>query len=143
MILSTYHEDEHVLASIECGAYGYLRKEVDIDELVGAVKNVSKGIKVFDEKVHEIRDKLIQSVLLDKLVSEDERQRFKQSGLTCRELDVFKLIAAGNANAQIAKTLCLSEGTVKNCVSKAMSKLNCSNSRELAGLGAKLGVGKL
>jgi two-component system response regulator DevR len=128
LILTSFDDDEAVLAAVLAGADGYLLKEVRATSLVDAIRSVASG----------------QS-LLDPSVTERVLDRVRSPGtpsspiglLTPRETEILGLIAEGMSNREIAETLFLAEKTVKNNVSGILSKLGMQRRTQAAVLGAE------
>ncbi len=117
IILTTFDDDQMVLAGIKAGAKGYLLKDVSLDELVGGVKTVAGGGSV-------VRPAVTQRLLKG---LEGMRTEFssldRPDPLTERETEILRLMAGGYSNKEIANSLGVAEGTVKNHVSNILSKL--------------------
>ncbi|MET4581873.1 two-component system response regulator DevR [Conyzicola nivalis] len=128
LILTSFDDDEAVLAAVLAGADGYLLKEVRATSLVDAVRTVAAGETLLDPTVTE-------RVL--------DRVRIPGTGasplglLTPRETEILGLIAEGMSNREIAGTLFLAEKTVKNNVSGILSKLGMQRRTQAAVLGAE------
>ena len=120
LVLTTFDDDDAVLAALRAGARGYLLKDVTLDGLLDAIRTVAAGGRLIQPAV--------TAGLLDRLIRGDVPDRPDVSGtpgedLTPRELDVLRLMAAGWSNREIAHGLHLAEGTVKNHVSAVLLKL--------------------
>ena len=117
IILTTFDDDQLVLAGLEAGARGYLLKDVSLDQLVDAVKTVAAG------------GSLVAPVVTQRLLSGLERMHNEFTSLdrpdplTDRETEILRLMAGGYSNKEIANSLGVAEGTVKNHVSNILSKL--------------------
>lgn len=117
IILTTFDDDELVLKGIRAGAKGYLLKDVSLDELVGAIRTVADG------------GSLVRPAVTTRVVKGLERLHPEFSSLdrpdplTDRETEILRLMAGGYSNKEIANSLCVAEGTVKNHVSNILSKL--------------------
>ena len=117
IILTTFDDDQLVLAGIKAGARGYLLKDVSLDQLVDAVKTVAGG------------GSLVAPVVTQRLLSGLERMQNdftsldRPDPLTERETEILRLMAGGYSNKEIANSLSVAEGTVKNHVSNILSKL--------------------
>jgi DNA-binding NarL/FixJ family response regulator len=117
IILTTFDDDQLVLAGLKAGARGYLLKDVSLDQLVDAVKTVAAG------------GSLIAPVVTQRLLSGLERMQNEFTSLdrpdplTDRETEILRLMAGGYSNKEIANSLGVAEGTVKNHVSNILSKL--------------------
>lgn len=117
IILTTFDDDQLVLAGIKAGARGYLLKDVSLEQLVDAVKTVADG------------GSLISPVVTQRLLDGvgHMKTQFTSLGqpdpLTERETEILRLMAGGFSNKEIANSLRVAEGTVKNHVSNILSKL--------------------
>jgi two-component system, NarL family, response regulator LiaR len=121
MILTSYHEDDHIFRAIKAGALSYLLKDADPHELIGAVRAASRGESVLHP--------MVASRLLYEMRS---REQMKLADLTARELEVLKCIARGRSNTEIASDLVISEPTVKTHVSNILSKLHLADRTQAA-----------
>jgi DNA-binding NarL/FixJ family response regulator len=121
LVLTTFDDDEAVLAALRAGARGYLLKDVTLDSLLEALRTVASGGRLIQPAV--------TAGLLERLVtgqlpgSEPDGAAGPGETLTGRELEVLRLMAAGWSNREIATGLHLAEGTVKNHVSAVLLKL--------------------
>ncbi len=122
IVLTSFSEDEQVFASIKAGAQGYLMKDVLPQELVRAIRTVSKGEAQLDP---EIARKLMQEFT-------NPQPSTPKHDLTERELEVLRLIAQGKSNKEISEDLVLSEKTVKTHVSNILQKLHLSDRTQAA-----------
>ena len=117
IILTTFDDDQLVLAGIKAGAKGYLLKDVSLDQLVSAIQTVADG------------GSLVQPAVTQRLLSglEGLQNDFvsleQPDPLTDREPEILRLMAGGFSNKEIANSLGVAEGTVKNHVSNILSKL--------------------
>ena len=117
IILTTFDDDQLVLAGLKAGARGYLLKDVSLEQLVDAVKVVAGGGSLVQPG---LTDRLLRGVssLENKFASLDE-----PDPLTERETEILRLMSGGYSNKEIARSLDVAEGTVKNHVSNILSKL--------------------
>lgn len=117
IILTTFDEDQLVLNGLRAGARGFLLKDVSLDQLVGAIKTVADGGSLVQPG---LTDRLLRGVshLENKFASLDE-----PDPLTERETEILRLMSGGYSNKEIARSLDVAEGTVKNHVSNILSKL--------------------
>ncbi len=117
IILTTFDDDELVLAGIKAGARGYLLKDVSLEDLVGAVKTVAEGGTVVKPAVTQ---RLLKGLanLKNEFSSLD-----RPDPLTERETEILRLMAGGYSNKEIANSLGVAEGTIKNHVSNILSKM--------------------
>jgi DNA-binding NarL/FixJ family response regulator len=117
IILTTFDDDQLVLAGLKAGARGYLLKDVSLEQLVEAVKTVAAG------------GSLVAPVVTQRLLTGLERMHNdftsldQPDPLTERETEILRLMASGYSNKEIANSLNVAEGTVKNHVSNILSKL--------------------
>ena len=117
IILTTFDDDELVLAGIRNGAKGYLLKDVSLKELVDAIKTVADGGSIVKPAVTERLLKGLEGL-------ENEFSALdRPDPLTDRETEILRLMAGGYSNKEIANSLGVAEGTVKNHVSNILSKL--------------------
>jgi len=117
IILTTFDDDELVLAGIRSGARGYLLKDVALAELVNAIRTVSEGGSIVKPAVTQRLLKGLEN-LQNEFSSLDQ-----PDPLTDRETEILRLMAGGYSNKEIANTLGVAEGTVKNHVSNILSKM--------------------
>jgi DNA-binding NarL/FixJ family response regulator len=117
IILTTFDDHELVLAGIKAGARGYLLKDVSLAELVNAVKTVAEGGSVVKPAVTQRLLKGLENLQTD-FYSLDQ-----PDPLTDRETEILRLMAGGYSNKEIANSLGVAEGTVKNHVSNILSKM--------------------
>jgi two-component system, NarL family, response regulator len=123
IVLSTYGGDVQVLRAIKAGARGYIVKGHVHRELLDAIRSVHAGHKRIPP---EIAAELAEHAADDQLSS--------------REIDVLRLIGAGNANKQIADKLSIGETTVKNHISNILSKLGANDRAHAVTIGLKRGI---
>lgn len=117
IILTTFDDDELVLAGIQAGAKGYLLKDVELDELVDAVRAVAAGKSIVKPAVTE---RMLHGL---KQAKTEFSSLEHPDPLTDRETEILRLMAGGYSNKEIANALTVAEGTVKNHVSNILSKL--------------------
>jgi DNA-binding NarL/FixJ family response regulator len=117
IILTTFDDDELVLAGIKAGARGYLLKDVSLEELVNAVKTVANGGTIVKPAVTQRLLKGLENLKTD-FSSLD-----RPDPLTERETEILRLMASGFSNKEIANSLGVAEGTIKNHVSNILSKM--------------------
>lgn len=122
IVLTTYSGDVQVLRALRAGARAYLLKGHD-RELIETIHAVMEGRKRIPPEV---------AAELAEHATDDE--------LSEREIEVLKLIAAGNSNKQIADHLCIAEATVKSRVTNILSKLSASDRAHAVTIGLKRGI---
>lgn len=129
LILTTYETDDHILGAIEAGASGYLLKAAPQEEILAGVRSVVGGQTVL---APAIAAKLVSRMRQD---ASPPRPR-----LSARELEVLRLVAAGNSNPVIAKRLFISEATVKTHLLHVFEKLGVSDRTRAVTLALELGL---
>lgn len=123
VVLTTYKGDVQVLRAMKAGAHGYLLKNLLHKDLLDTIRAVHAGKKALSpEASYELAD------------------HATDDALTAGEVEVLKLIAAGNANKQIAAQLSVTEETVKGRVKNILSKLGASDRTHAAMIGLKRGI---
>ncbi|SIT67202.1 response regulator transcription factor [Microbacterium sp. RU33B] len=118
VILTTFDRDVEILGAVEAGAAGYLLKDAPAEEITSAIRSAASGLLVLSP---ELTARMVQ-------VMRSPRVR-----LTDRELDVLRLLETGASNREIAKTLFVTEATVKTHLVHLFEKLGVeSRSRAVA-----------
>lgn len=120
IMLTTFDADEYVFEALRAGASGFLLKDATAEALVEAVRVVAAGEALLAPSVTR---RLIADYAERPAPRAAQRARSMLSPLTERELEVMRLVATGQSNAEIAAELYLSEQTVKTHVSRILSKL--------------------
>ncbi len=131
IVLTTFDHDEYVFESLRGGASGYLLKNADPDHLADAIRAVHAGESILDPAVTK---KVIRRA------NRADAAPVLTERLTPREREVLHCVAEGATNAEIAETLCLAEGTVKNHVSHILGKLGARSRAEAARLAMEWGL---
>ncbi len=116
VILTTFDDDQLVLAGLKSGARGYLLKDVSLEQLVEAVHTVAAGGSLVSPAVTQRLKAGIERV------GTSFRSLEQPDPLTERETEILRLMAGGYSNKEIANSLTVAEGTVKNHVSNILSK---------------------
>jgi NarL family two-component system response regulator LiaR len=124
VVLTSYHEDEHIFPALEAGATSYLLKDVDMEELAEAIRRSARGEVTLHPRV--------AARILQELQGARQEQVNPFTELTKRELQVLKLIANGMNNSEIADQLVISDHTVKGHVSNILSKLHLADRTQAA-----------
>ncbi len=124
IVLTSYHEDEHIFPALRAGALSYTLKDIRSEELVEIIRKAAQGESVLHPRV---ATRVIQEV---REAKRDVPPIF--ADLTQRELDVLYLLAEGFSNAAIAEKLVISEKTVKGHVSNIFSKLHMADRTQAA-----------
>ncbi len=128
IILTTFNEDEYLFNGIKSGISGYLLKDSDVDFIIRSIKNAYQDKMIFDP---DVTPKLIKAI---NAAGQEPEPLPAMDGLTERERQIVKLIAQGQSNLEIANALFISEGTVKNAVSKILNKLKLQRRTQLFAL---------
>jgi two-component system, NarL family, response regulator LiaR len=132
VMLTSYHDDEHVFPAIRAGALSYVLKEIGPGELADAVRKAAAGEAVLHPRVAARVVRELHGA------RRDEPNAFRE--LSDRELEVLKLIADGLNNAEIAARLYVSEKTVKSHVSNILGKLHLADRTQAAVYAWRQGV---
>jgi DNA-binding NarL/FixJ family response regulator len=132
VVLTSYHDDEHVFPAIRAGALSYVLKEVGPDELADTVRKAATGEAVLHPRVAARVVRELHGA------RRDEPNAFHD--LSDREIEVLKLIAEGLSNAEISGRLFISEKTTKNHVSNILSKLHLADRTQAAVYAWRQGV---
>jgi DNA-binding NarL/FixJ family response regulator len=123
IVLTTYKGDVQILRALKAGAQGYLLKNTIHKELTETIRAVHAGKKALSPEA-----------------SFEIAEHATDDALTPAEINVLRLIAAGNANKQIADQLKITEETVKGRVKNILSKLGASDRTQAAMIGLKRGI---
>jgi DNA-binding NarL/FixJ family response regulator len=139
LILTTFEIDEYVFAALRAGASGFLGKSAEADELLAAIRTVSRG------------DALLSPAATRTLIGRflatpsgprpmDETARRGLAALTDREREMTVLVATGLSNDEIAAKLVLSPATVKTHVNRAMAKVGARDRAQLVVFAHRAGL---
>ena len=121
LVLSMYPEEQYAVRVIRAGASGYLTKEIVSEELMTAIRRISEGRKY------------ITSSIAERLADDMEPAAEKplHETLSYRELEVYRMIAAGKTTTQIAEELFLSVKTISTYRSRILEKMRMKTNAEL------------
>lgn len=133
LMLTSYADEEALMASIMAGASGYVLKRVKGTELIDDIRRVAAGESLLDQAMVER--------LFDRL-RHGSKEDPRLATLTDQERVIVEHIAAGLTNRQISEEMFLAEKTVKNYVSTVLSKMGMSNRSEAAAYVARLQGGQ-
>jgi DNA-binding NarL/FixJ family response regulator len=121
LMLSMHPEEQYALRAIKLGASGYITKNVDIDELMNAIRKVTDG-----------------GLYISKALEKDLAKKLKNDNVTMlhdklspREFNIMLKLAEGKSNLQIGKELYISNKTISTYKSRIKVKMGCKNSTEL------------
>jgi DNA-binding NarL/FixJ family response regulator len=127
VMLTTFDDEEYVVQALRAGAAGYLLKDLPAAELAAAVRLAHAGIAQFGAQA---------AARLAAAIARQSQPAAPQQGqpgeLTAREADVLRLVACGATNREIASRLFLSEGTVKNHLSRILTRLGLRDRTQAA-----------
>ncbi len=129
LILTSFADDEALLAAVVAGAAGYVLKQIRGNDLVNAVRRAAAGESLLDQQ-------LVQRVVSRLRSGAQEDSRL--ASLTPRERSVLELLAGGLTNRQIGEEMGVTEKTVKNYVSNVLTKLGMRRRTEAAVFAARL-----
>jgi len=121
LMLTTFDADEYVYEALRAGVSGFLLKDAPAEHLVLAVRSVAAGDALIDPVITR---RLISRFTLAAKPPAPDGIPETLSTLTAREIDVFRLVARGLSNAEIARSLVVEENTVKTHVSRILMKLS-------------------
>lgn len=130
LVLTTFDDNDSIQHSLSAGADGYILKEMKDSKIINSIKCVHEGINVFGESIFQHMKSNIPT----------KKSQNIAFSLTPREESILKLIAQGNSNKEIATTLSLAEGTVKNALSRILEKLKLKDRTQLAIYALKNGL---
>jgi DNA-binding NarL/FixJ family response regulator len=148
LVLTTLNDDETVFEAVRAGAHAYLLKDAAEDELLDTIRALRRGEsrltpqiarKVMDQfrrlapasGAEPVRENTVGAPLSERSFSA-QKPAIETESLTDKEEKILQLISESMTNRQIAGTLFLAEGTVKNYVSRIMEKLHANTRTELA-----------
>ncbi|MEM6301392.1 MAG: response regulator transcription factor [Pseudomonadota bacterium] len=114
LMLTTFDDHTLFLEALSAGANGFLLKDVSLEKLIDAIETVAAGGFIAEPR-------LVSQVS----TGIEDAPPTSSDLLTVKEREVLRLVAGGLSNKEIAKIICLAEGTVKNHVSTILSKLDC------------------
>ena len=132
VVLTSYHQDEHIFPALQAGAISYILKDVKMEDLAEAIRRAARGEATLHPRVAA------------RVIQEFQGSRIEVfnpfTELTERELEVLRLIADGLPNGEIAERLVISENTVKGHVSNILSKLHLADRTQAAVYAWKKGI---
>jgi len=130
LILTTFDDEEFIVKALSNGATGYILKDIEGDGLTKAVQDAYKGAFILPSKIAiKLAGKIAKdySEYTEKSDKKDEAKLLNSLGLSEKEIEIAKMLAQGFTNKQIASSLYISGGTVKNYVSNVYSKIGISD----------------
>lgn len=136
LVLTTFDDEETIAKAIQSGADGYILKEMEDEKVIASVKGIYAGMSIFGGGVYSrMRSRMEESVQTGMRSVPELHIHFSH-----RERSVLKLVAQGYDNREIAQTLCLAEGTIRNQVSRLLEKLSLKDRTQLAVYAVKNGL---
>jgi len=123
VILTTFKDEEYIKEAIKNGAEGYILKNQPADAIVESLKTVSKGNIVLEKNVADA---------LSTMLKENKPKKNTNLDISEREMEILKLIGDGLSNKEISDKLYLTDGTVRNYVTKLLEKLHLRDRTQLA-----------
>ena len=130
IILTTFDDDEYVFYALKYGASGYLLKGCSVQELTAAIHTVMGGGSILNQGAINKVVKLFNQLAQANITMELDGRRVEELNRT--EKNIASLVGRGLSNKEIAEKLYLSEGTIRNALSSALSKLNLRDRTQLA-----------
>ncbi len=130
LMLTSYADDDALLAAVLAGASGFVLKQIQGANLIAAVRTIGHGGSLLDDRS--------TAALLAKLRNEKKEKEDPLAELTGQEREVFHLIGEGLTNRQIAERMFLAEKTIKNYVSHILAKLDMQRRTQVAVMATKL-----
>ncbi|MDY2986834.1 MAG: response regulator transcription factor [Peptoniphilus sp.] len=128
LILTTFNEDKYIFEGLKNGADGYLLKDINSDKLVKSIEMVYSGNVLMQP---EVAKKMVDFIDRDSL-EENFKKNKNFSILTNREYEIAILVSEGKSNKEISEILFITEGTVKNHITKILDKLEIRDRTQLA-----------
>ncbi|HEU5229337.1 MAG TPA: response regulator transcription factor [Ktedonobacteraceae bacterium] len=130
IILTPSEDEERLFQSIKVGAAAYYTRSITPDELAEAVRKVSHGEYLINDDVlskPQLASRVLKSFRELTVEEEDNGTRDLYSPLSSREVEILDYIARGNSNKEIAKSLKISDQTVKNHITSILKKLSVND----------------
>ncbi|HEY71861.1 MAG: DNA-binding response regulator [Chloroflexi bacterium] len=138
LVLTTYADEEYIMAGIRAGARGYLLKDASPDELVRAIRLVARGESLLQPVVAaRVLDKLGEMMTASESPPPEPAPG---THLTAREREALFLLAGGARTRDVAESLFISERTVKTHIANAMQKLDANTRAEAVAKAIQLGL---
>lgn len=123
IVISSFEYDEEIYAAVKAGAQGFVHKEADSQEILQAIRVVGRGMQAFPK---HIADRLASNQMT--------------AGLSLRETEVLQLVATGLTNKEVARTLNISQFTVRNHLNHITQKLDATDRTEAIFIALQTGL---
>ncbi|MBI5928698.1 MAG: response regulator transcription factor [Chloroflexi bacterium] len=125
LVVSSFQDDDTIHTILQNGASGYVLKDAIASDLANTIRTTFDGSAVFSQEVARV------------LLKSDHSEPSQRFGLTQRELEILRLMAQGQNNAEIAHTLTISQSTVKFHINNVIAKIGVDTRAEAIVLAAK------
>lgn len=137
LILTTFDDDEYIAQAIRNGANGYLLKNVSPSRIINGIKTVYEGSMLIHPDIARKLAGMLETPNGESVTPAAPASGFEQAnnfipGLTQAEFQIVRLIADGQSNKEIAASLFLSEGTIKNYITEILGKLELRDRTQIA-----------
>jgi two-component system NarL family response regulator len=144
IVLTTSTEDNDLFEAIKSGAYGYLLKSIDTDELVGALNQVQQGTPPFSpglaaKLLEEFKRSSNSKEPISPKSSEKKTEAPSGSKLNARQIEVLRLVADGLSYKEVGARLFLSERTIKYHMAEIMNRLHLENRAQVLAFAGQMG----
>jgi len=144
VVLTSYSDDESVLAALRAGARGFLTKDVGATDILQAVSAVSEGKALLDPGIQR---RLVEAIVSGEMPGQQDAGAPRDGagaagGLTRREAEVLAEVAAGLSNGEIAAKLFISDTTVKTHVNHLLVKTGMRDRAQLVAYAYRLGLAR-
>lgn len=138
IMLTTFNDEDNIAQAISNGADSYILKDVAAPDLLMAIRSCTKGFNVIQNKAFSNMPKCFGRC--PQKISIIKKDTLNTANLTHKQKELIRLIVEGKENKEIASELYLSEGTVRNSISKLLKKLNLKDRIQLAVYAVKNGI---
>jgi DNA-binding NarL/FixJ family response regulator len=126
LVLTTFDDDEYIVQAMQAGASGYLLKDAPTEQLAATIRALHSGSTLLGPTI-------AQKIISKMHPAAPPSEKASVEGLlTGRETEVLKLLGQGKSNKEIAQTLFITEGTVKNHITRILSQLNLRDRTQAA-----------
>ena len=127
VVLTTFDDEEFILQALQAGASGYLLKDTPSEQVAAAIRTVYQGHTLLGPTV---TPKVLSHLTSPRLAT--KKRTDCESMLTSREIEVLKLLGQGKSNREIARLLNITEGTVKNHVTRVLNQVGVRDRTQAA-----------
>ncbi|MGO4369674.1 response regulator [Paenibacillus sp. 2TAB19] len=137
LILTTFDDDDYIAQAIRNGANGYLLKNVSPSLIINGIKTVHQGTMLIHPDIARKLAGMLESPrggssAEPSYLFDQASKSLAEQGLTVAECQIVRHVADGQSNKEIASSLFLSEGTIKNYISEILNKLELRDRTQLA-----------